>query len=83
MTGTFREVVAPHRLVFSSTPLDDDGNPMFEVLTTVAFEDHGGKTKLTVQARVVKATPEADQYLDGMEAGWTQSLERLEEILKS
>jgi uncharacterized protein YndB with AHSA1/START domain len=81
MTGSFREV-APQRLVFSSTPLDADGNPMFEVLTTVAFEDHGGKTKLTVQARVVKATAGAGQYLDGMEAGWTQSLERLEALLK-
>jgi uncharacterized protein YndB with AHSA1/START domain len=83
MTGVFHEIDEPHRLVFSTTPLDEDGEPMFEVLNTISFEEHGGKTKLTVQARVVKTTAVAAQYLDGMEAGWTQSLERLEEILKS
>jgi uncharacterized protein YndB with AHSA1/START domain len=83
MTGTYLEVVEPHRLVFSTTPLGEDGKPMFEVLNTVAFEEIDGKTKLTVQARVVSTTAQAAQYLDGMEAGWTQSLERLEEVLTS
>jgi uncharacterized protein YndB with AHSA1/START domain len=83
MTGTFHEIVEPQRLVFSTTPLGADGEPMFEVLNTVAFEEFDGKTKLTLQARVVKTTAEAEQYLDGMEAGWTQSLERLEETLRS
>jgi uncharacterized protein YndB with AHSA1/START domain len=83
MTGVFHEVDKPQRLVFSTTPLDEDGEPMFEVLNTISFEEHEGKTKLTVQARVVKTTAVAAQYLDGMEAGWTQSLERLEEILKA
>jgi uncharacterized protein YndB with AHSA1/START domain len=83
MTGTYHEVVEPHRLVFSTTPLGEDGEPMFEVLNTIAFEEIDGKTKLTVQARVVKTTAQATQYLDGMEPGWSQSLERLEEILKS
>jgi uncharacterized protein YndB with AHSA1/START domain len=83
MTGVFHEVDKPQRLVFSTTPLDEDGEPMFEVLNTISFEEHEGKTKLTVQARVVKTTAVAARYLDGMEAGWTQSLERLEEILKA
>jgi uncharacterized protein YndB with AHSA1/START domain len=83
MTGTYHEVVEPDRLVFSTTPLGEDGQPMFEVLNTIAFEEVDGKTKLTMQARVIKTTAEAAQYLDGMEAGWTQSLERLEEILTS
>jgi uncharacterized protein YndB with AHSA1/START domain len=82
MTGVFHEVVEPERLVFSTTPLDEAGKPMFEVLNTVTFEDNAGKTKFTLQARVVKTTAVAAQYLDGMEAGWTQSLERLEEVLK-
>ena len=83
MTGVFHEIVEPERLVFSTTPLDEDGKPMFEVRNTIAFEEHDGKTKLTVEARVVRTTAVAAQYLDGMEAGWTQSLERLEEILNS
>ena len=37
----------------------------------------GGETALTTQARVVTATAEAAPYLQGMEAGWTQTLDRL------
>ena len=81
MTGVFHEVVRLERLVFTSTPLDEAGNPLFEILTTVTFDEEGGKTKLTLQARVVNATAGADQYLDGMEEGWNQTLDRLTEEL--
>jgi uncharacterized protein YndB with AHSA1/START domain len=82
MTGVYREIVKPERLVFTTTPLDDKGDPMFEVLVTVTFVEDGGKTKVTVDSRVVRTTPGADVYLQGMEAGWSQSLERLAEIVK-
>ncbi|HEY5095243.1 MAG TPA: SRPBCC domain-containing protein [Candidatus Eremiobacteraceae bacterium] len=81
MTGVFNEVVAPERLVFTSTPLDENGDPLFEILNTVVFEEQGEKTRLTLHARVLSATDQAAQYLDGMEEGWTQSLERLAEVL--
>jgi len=77
MTGVYQEIVEPERLVFTSAALDEKGKPLFEVLNTVTFAEHSGKTKLTLQARVFKATAEAAPYLEGMEAGWTQSLERL------
>jgi uncharacterized protein YndB with AHSA1/START domain len=77
MTGVYQEIVEPERLVFTSAALDEEGNPLFEVLHTVTFAEHGGKTTLTVKARVVRATADAAPYLKGMEAGWTQSLERL------
>ncbi len=83
MKGVFREIVEPERLVFASAALDKDGNPLFEVLTTVTFAEQDGKTILTMQARVVKATAEASQYLDGMAAGWAQSLDRLADHLAS
>ncbi len=78
MTGTFREVVAPERLVFLAVPVDHDGNIQLESLTTVTFEAIGNKTKLTVHANAVGFAPAAVRMLAGMEAGWTQSLERLE-----
>jgi uncharacterized protein YndB with AHSA1/START domain len=81
MTGVYNEVVEPERLVFTSAALDADGNPMFEVLTTVTFAEQGGKTKQIMRARVIKSTAEAAPYIKGMEAGWTQSLERLAESL--
>jgi len=77
MTGTFREVIAPQRLVFFASAMDG----ALEDLTTVTFEDDGGKTKVTVKAVVTKATDEAAEALSGMEEGWTQSLERLEQLL--
>jgi uncharacterized protein YndB with AHSA1/START domain len=77
MTGTYQEIVEPERIVFTSAALDAAGNPMFEMLTTVTFADEGGKTKQILRTRVIKSTAEAPRYLAGMEAGWTQSLERL------
>jgi uncharacterized protein YndB with AHSA1/START domain len=81
MSGTFREVVEPERLVFSAIAEDLEGNPLLEALTTVTFAEHGGKTTVTVHAKAVGIAPIAPQMLDGMQAGWTQSLERLAALL--
>jgi uncharacterized protein YndB with AHSA1/START domain len=81
MTGVYRDIVEPERLVFLTAALDEDGNALFEVLTTVVFAEQGGKTKQKLQARVIKKTVKAAPYLKGMEAEWTQGLERLAESL--
>jgi uncharacterized protein YndB with AHSA1/START domain len=81
MGGTFREIVAPERLVFLAVAEDHDGNALLESLTTVTFEDVGGKTKLTMHARAVGLAPIAEQMLAGMDAGWNGSLERLAELV--
>ena len=81
MAGTFKEVESPSRLVFFSGALDAAGKPIFEVQTTITLVESGGRTVLTVHARVVKQGPDAEQYLKGMEAGWNQSLERLDALL--
>jgi uncharacterized protein YndB with AHSA1/START domain len=77
MSGVFQELIEPERLVFLSSALDDKGNSMFDILNTVTLADHRGKTELTLQVRVIKATAHAPQYLKGMEIGWNQSLDRL------
>jgi uncharacterized protein YndB with AHSA1/START domain len=82
MTGVYREVVASERLVFTVSALDEKGRPLFEVLNTLTFAKQGGKTLLTVRAQVVNKTAGADAYLEGMEEGWSQSLVRLEALLK-
>ena len=78
MTGTYREIFEPERLVFTISVLDEAGNFLFEVLNTVTFAENGDKTTLTLQACVVRSSAKALQYLQDMEAGWTQSLERLD-----
>jgi uncharacterized protein YndB with AHSA1/START domain len=82
MKGEVKEIVRPQRLVFTSIPIDEKGEDLFEVLTTVTFAERNGKTTVTVNAHVVRTeAPMAAQMLAGMEAGWTQSLERLEEYV--
>jgi uncharacterized protein YndB with AHSA1/START domain len=81
MVGTFNEVAPPERLVFTAQAQDAAGTPLLESVTTVTFEEQGSKTKLTVQARAVGLAPVALQMLAGMEAGWTQSLERLANVV--
>ena len=79
MTGTFHEVVEPERIVFTSRAFEDGrGHALLEVHNTVTFAERDGATTLTVRAVVVKAAPEVARALDGMEPGWTQSLDRLE-----
>jgi uncharacterized protein YndB with AHSA1/START domain len=83
MSGRFEEIAEPERLVFISSALDANGKSMFDILNTVLFEEQHGKTVLTLQARVMKATSVAPQYLKGMEMGWTRSLGRLDAYLRS
>jgi uncharacterized protein YndB with AHSA1/START domain len=82
MKGVFREIVPPSRLVFTNIAVDKDGNHIIEGLTTVTFADEGGKTKLTLQTRGAAVVDYAVAYLNGMEAGWTQSLEKLEALVR-
>ena len=81
MKGVFREVVAPERLVFSNIAVDKDGNHLLEGETTVTFAEQDGKTTLTLQTYAVGLVPIAPQMLAGMEAGWTQSIDKLEELV--
>jgi uncharacterized protein YndB with AHSA1/START domain len=82
MKGTYQEIVAPERIVFSSGALDEAGKLLFEILTTVTFAEQSGKTDLTLRAQVVTTTAKGAGHLKGMEAGWTQSLERFANFLK-
>jgi uncharacterized protein YndB with AHSA1/START domain len=83
MTGTFREVVAPERLVFTAVAEDNDGNALLEGLCTVTFTEQGGKTTLTVHETAVGFAAVAKQMLAGMETGWAQSLERLDAVVQA
>jgi uncharacterized protein YndB with AHSA1/START domain len=79
MAGTFREIVAPERLVFTNCALDRDGNVLLDGLTTVIFAERSGKTRLTVQTRATALVHSAARYLEGMQAGWEQTLDGLEQ----
>ena len=81
MTGTFREIMPPERLVFSAIVEDVAGRALLEGLVTVTFEEQSGKTKITVREKAVALVAVAGPMLDGMEKGWAQSLNRLDALV--
>jgi uncharacterized protein YndB with AHSA1/START domain len=81
MKGVIQELVAPERLVFTNIAVDAAGNHLLEGLTTVTFAEEGGKTTMTLHTRAVAVAEKAVAYLQGMEMGWTQSIDRLETLV--
>jgi len=84
MNGTFKEISPPERIVFKSSALDAAGKPIFDIQNTVTFEEVDGKTVLSLHATVTDIYDDvAYQHIGGMETGWSQSLDRLQEMVKS
>ena len=81
MKGIFREIVEPERLVFVVTPVDLVGTSLIEAITTVTFAEQGAKTRVTVHARAVALVAIGVRMIEGIEAGWSQSLDRLGELM--
>jgi uncharacterized protein YndB with AHSA1/START domain len=81
--GVYREIVVPERLVFTNIALDREGKTILDGLTTVTFSEQGSKTTLILQTRATGLVSYAAEMLKGMDAGWSQSLERLEAMLQS
>jgi uncharacterized protein YndB with AHSA1/START domain len=82
MTGRFVKIDRPHLLVFSTAALDGEGKAMFEILNTVMFTEIADGTEISLVAQVTSTTPAAPQYLAGMSQGWSQSLDRLTELVR-
>jgi uncharacterized protein YndB with AHSA1/START domain len=81
MTGEFTEVVPTERLAFVSTAVDDCGTPLLEALTTVRLSARDGKTDMVLHAHAKGFVEIAARMLEGMEAGWTQSIDKLEDLV--
>ena len=81
MRGEIREFVPMERLAFTNIAVDAADKPVIEGLTVVTFADEGGKTRLTVQTGGTAVVDYAVAYLQGMETGWTMSIDKLEAFL--
>jgi uncharacterized protein YndB with AHSA1/START domain len=76
--GVFSEIVPPSRLVMVGGWGDAQGNfTRPQTTMTLTFEDHGGKTKMTLRQSVFESITARDLH----QGGWTSSLERLAEYL--
>lgn len=73
MSGTFREIVEPERIVFAFAWDDENGQPGDESLITVTFRAEGARTRLTFHQ-----APFADvETRDSHAEGWGECLDRL------
>lgn len=81
INARYREVVAPERIVVDSIVPGPDGQPFIESSHTVTFTDLEGRTEVTVRARASVFRPEGLGALAGMKAGWSQSLQCLDDVL--
>jgi len=78
LQGVYREIVEPERLVSTYAWANAEGKATRpETLLTVIFEEHGGKTKLTLHQAVFESVTARDLH----NVGWTSSLDRLAEYL--
>jgi len=89
-TGVFREIVPLERIVSTDSFADEAGNVVsastygmpgewpLELLVTVTFADHEGKTKFTLRHTGLPAGTLRDQT----GAGWSESFDKLAGVLK-
>jgi uncharacterized protein YndB with AHSA1/START domain len=91
-----REIVPPERLVCIVSFADRNANPIrapfdenwpVETLSTFTFTEEAGKTRVTIHWEPINATDaERDAFnkgLEGMESGWSGTLDALEAFLRS
>jgi uncharacterized protein YndB with AHSA1/START domain len=93
---TYRQIEAPKKLVFIVSFSDPNGgttrhpghaNWPLELLSTVTFEEQGGKTKVIVQWIPADSAPEMerrtfDEGRDSMKQGWGGTFEQFADYLK-
>lgn len=77
MTGVYREIVAPERIVFTFAWEDAAGKPGHETLVTVTFAEQDGKTALTFHQAIFETVSARDDHTKG----WVSVLDRLETYL--
>ena len=92
----YREIKAPQRLVFIVSFSDPKGgvtrhpwndNWPLETLSTVTFEEQGGKTKVTVQWIPADSASDAerksfDEGRPGMKQGWGGTMDQFADYLR-
>ena len=82
--AVYREIVEPERIVYTDAFADAEGNVldgMPEMVITVTFAEHDGKTKLINQVQFASVADMETTLGMGMVEGLTQTLDRLEEYL--
>ena len=83
LSGTVLEIDPPRKLVFFGDALGKSDEVVLHNLNTITFEEKNGKTEVTVVAQVLEAGPGMEGALSGMDAGWSQTLDKLGEFIET
>ncbi len=85
MVATFKEVIPESRIVIIGGAADEAQNIFLETEITVDFKEPNGKTVMKVHIVVTKINnvEMALPAIKGMEMGWNQQIDKLEEMLSS
>jgi uncharacterized protein YndB with AHSA1/START domain len=78
-SGTYREVTPTSRLVW--TQVFEQMRSAGEAIVTATFEEHGGKTRLTVHQLYASKESLDGAVASGMERGMRETYEQLEELV--
>jgi uncharacterized protein YndB with AHSA1/START domain len=83
LTGTYGKTDPPAFFELFSQAIGPNGAAALAIRTTYAFAESAGKTELTMRITATVLTPIGEQYVRGMDEGWTQSLAKLEAYLRT
>lgn len=78
--GVYRELMPPERMVQT---FEFEGMPGHIALQTLTFLEHGGKTTLTTNILCDSVEDRDGMLQSGMEDGAGESLDRLEDLLRT
>ena len=84
MLAEFTVVEPNEKLVYTAQAWTEGAmkeETMIDQATELTLTEEQGKTKVTVKATVYKTGPKAKLAVQGMEAGFTQQLEKLSDFL--
>jgi uncharacterized protein YndB with AHSA1/START domain len=89
-TGVYKEIVPLEKIVCTDSFADDKGNVVpatyygmskefpLEMLVTVKFEEHNGKTEMTLRHKGIPSGTDSQEA----NQGWNESFDKLAESLK-
>ena len=73
VSGVYREIVKPERIVFTWNRRPGDVEDITESLVTVTFEDRDGKTLLTMRHEGLRSAKDRVDH----RGGWGEAIQRL------
>ncbi len=83
MTGTFTEIAAPHRLVYTarSWTEGEEAGTTIEHTNELTLTEHDGATVVTLHIDITSIGPKAKMAAFGMKWGYKAQLDKLAELL--